>query len=266
MDATSGAAIALACVGALALGANVGLVLLTRRLARSTALAAEAAAKAAEAAHAANVEAVRARLDASAPMIRVEVDAVDWPPVFPASFRDGANQPIPSDFKLTVPRDLARRIDVRARGTVANHGQVPAYVRLDGGGKFAMKLTLLEIGNKAGAITSDDETQATLGPGRALVFEVQAGRPLQEWLEAFDHQADAPPQSYLRFDVVVDDHRDNGVIDHIPVVIQAYPVNRQTDDAGSCFAPPQPQAACTVEPQERHYFMSKRKNLRLGEY
>jgi hypothetical protein len=162
-----------------------------------------------------------------------------------------------------VPRDFPYRIDLRVQGSMTNHGPAPAYIELNGDAQFELSSALGELPEPRRGTVLDHSTgkRARIDPGETLPFIFQSGRSLQEWLDAFDHQTEAPPTSFLRCEVIVDDHRDNGVVDNIFVVMQGYPIWRKRDDLGSCFVAPQPTVTAWVEPHERKHFLSKQKEL-----
>lgn len=209
-----------------------------------------------------STEAVRARLDRVAPVLRVDVSIDSWPPLEPSSL-GGEPQPLQPGFGYRMPRDAERRIALRARGEVVNDGEVAATVRFHN----------IVPDGEGGPIRPDGYLGVIPG-GERIQFTFTEARTVNAWIEnARARELGRALPTVCRGAIVSDDTHDEGVTDRWSVEMSGCPVSAISDDEGGwqvtpLQAPYSPHtgesvAYASVAPRERTYYLSKSANRLL---
>ncbi len=215
------------------------------------------------------VEAVKSRIDAAMPMITIHADtAPTWPPQQPTVFGGGAPNDLPSGDAsrvLHLPRDSQDLISVRLWITVSN----------DSGRTVELTTSEFEGAPSRGDPPTGVVTQPIqLGPGQIQKGWFRVTRPLDEWAAILKEREDGNPGPQAEFTAVYIDPADSGAIDNWSVVVGGTPVERVPELEGGwrIIGDGRHQAvgslsgmAAAVMPRERRYYLSRSRNLPLGD-
>lgn len=200
-----------------------------------------------------HLDAVRARLDARAANLRVEVDPLpSWPPLAPSQM-GGEPQPWPHGHEFRTGRDLGEPIVLRTVVKVRNAGTQPASVTIH------PPLRLAEQQYP----TSPYASEVVIEGGGTVAAVLEESRPLEAWMTNWDdRQQGRNPSNVVTAQIVYSDPWDNGVIDRWTLELTGVPV-RPVDGDDAAWRlnhwgdrmPPNVWAH--VAPAERLYFLSK---------
>lgn len=168
--------------------------LLTIHLARNLplSLAGEATHRAAAGTEATLMEAVKARLDARAPWLRVLIEEPEPVPREPSSTWGAEPQPLPSNTTYRMPRDHERQLLLRTAGQIINDGPDIIQVQLH------PPLTLAEAPNADLRPRVQYAHTVLLRPGASAPFRLEEARPLHEWINNWEARLPSPRRRPLR--------------------------------------------------------------------
>ena len=251
---------------AVALG-TLALAIATFVLVQRTRQEADATQEAVEATRASGLENVRARIDARAPRVIVLLSPPVWPPSFPPSSGvEGTHDQMAPDQQFASSQGVERRLLIATKGRVRNDGASTAFVR------FSHGTLVWEDDHRVVKIPAAPGVppQYAIAPGEQATFQLLDGRPLREWMEAYQaHAANPsahPEESKLWFQVTMIDQLDAGIVDRIQVEVQGYPIEPvpQDRERWQLASEPRNRPLAFVAPAERTYYASKRENQPLA--
>ncbi|WP_238009524.1 hypothetical protein KZZ52_27010 [Dactylosporangium sp. AC04546] len=170
-------------------------------------------------------EAARARTDERAPLVVALLEAPQWPPLIDAT-RD--RMPYGSELRLLDHRSMAQaeaaspaRLFARngerngllwfqTRGVLINEGPTTARVRLDDEAQFVEATAA--------------RRERLLRPGEVAPFEWGAGHTVAEWADAREKPEPPNPLGACFLTITVFDSFEQGIFDHIHVVMSGRPI------------------------------------------
>jgi hypothetical protein len=238
-----------ALVGAAVLGVAVYQLGLLRRQVGDAAKGVEAARLSADAAREATVEASKARADANAPRLVVQVSDPAWPPMLD---RTRSGMPQANDLRLLDTRSLhqGELVDsgrtfqfdrdrhlflwFKLAGSVTNEGSGSARVRLDGEAQFE--------GHRL-------RDEVVLRPGERKGFEWGTGLALTDWADQHEHYR--PGRNNLT--VTSMDYQEHGVLDHVYVELGGRALEPEPGVTSGWRITSPESLAVTVYPTRRTY-------------
>lgn len=230
----------------------------TRKAAEKTAAAAEATHRAAMGTEATLVEAVKARLDARAPRLRVFVEDPEHVPREPSA-SGGEPQPLPTSTTFRMPRDAEQLLLLRVSGWIINEGSDAAQVQLG-------NLTLVDEGTTEIRLRVLAANTILLRAGDLARFQLEEARPLSQWIDnwkAGNSYPMVPPPSIILGEVICSDSYDDGVLDRWRIELTGRPVAPIPKEEGGWQLqlppgmPPLDPPTAAVRPQPRTYYRSK---------
>lgn len=238
-----------ALISAAVLGVAVYQLGLLRRQVGEAARGVQAALRSADAALETVTESSKARADANAPRLLVEVSAPTWPPMLD---RSRSGMPLANELRLLEPRSLHQGEQAESgrhitfdrdrphflwfllEGVVENEGLGSARVRLDGEAQFE--------GHHVG-------DQVVLRPGDRKAFKWGTGLSLGDWAAQYDQ----PQAGKIIMTIISVDHQEHGVIDHVYVEMGGRPIEPEPGVASGWRVSSTPSMAVTVYPTRRTY-------------
>ena len=210
-----------------------------------------------KAATAAVREAARARTDERAPLVVALFEAPRWPPLIDAT-RDRmpyGNEPRLLDHRSVAQAEAASpaRLFTRnaertqlmwfqIRGVLINEGATTARVRLDDGAQFVEATAA--------------RRERLLRPGEVAQFEWGAGHTIAEWAVARERPDPPNPLGACFLTITVFDSFEQGVFDHIHVVMSGrpiVPVDDSFDEVRLASRESEADMEVTVFPTRRTY-------------
>jgi phage terminase small subunit len=210
-----------------------------------------------KAATAAVREAARARTDERAPLVIALFEAPQWPPLIDAT-RD--RMPYGNELRLLDHRSVAQaeaaspaRLFTRnaertqlmwfqTRGVLINEGATTARVRLDDAAQFVEATAA--------------RRERLLRPGEIAPFEWGAGHTIAEWAAARERPDPPNPLGACFLTITVFDSFEQGIFDHIHVVMSGrpiVPVDDSFDEVRLASRQSEADMEVTVFPTRRTY-------------
>lgn len=210
-----------------------------------------------KAATAAVREAARARTDERAPLVVALLEAPKWPPLIDAK-RD--RMPYGNELRLLDHGSVAQaeaasptRVFARngernglmwfqTRGVLINEGATTARVRLDDDAQFVEATTA--------------KRERLLRPGEVALFEWGAGHTIAEWADAREKPDPPNPLGACFLTITVFDSFEQGIFDHIYVVMSGRPivsVDDSFDEVRLASRESEAEMGVTVFPTRRTY-------------
>ncbi len=205
------------------------------------------------------IDSTKARLDNRAPKLLVL--ATDTDSDVRGKSDVGQDQKWPTDAELRRTRDDNVRLSVGAVFRIVNEGDRSVLVRVQGDVDY-----FRAIGPRFNRV--DGELHTWLNPEQSCVFRLRSSRPLQEWAEIWQaRQQGLSDPACTNGTIICSDPYDEGVVDRWDIQFHGYPVESRLGDVAAWVVrtgeTDPPVVRATVYPQEREYFVSKRRNLRL---
>jgi hypothetical protein len=206
-------------------------------------------------------EAIKTRLDARAPKLTVTASSAKGEVARGRPLRDSGRLenawPREREFRRTA--DDYKYLSLGAQFGVQNEGD--RTVRVTVSGSIHWLRPNLNIAERI----SEDAVAVDLAPGDACEFRLEDGRPLHEWVEAWEGRRSGDNRHAIRPGrVSCSDPYDDGVIDQWTLEVVAYPVEPKPDDLAAWVLRPTinepdgpPVVSAFVLPQQRRYYLSK---------
>jgi hypothetical protein len=215
------------------------------------------------------IDSTKARLDNRAPKILVLAAQVDEEVRRKSNVGQGVrgqsnggqDQKWPTDVELRRTKDDNVRLSVGAEFRIVNEGDRSVLVRVAGD---------VDPFLGPGTQTVDGEVHVWLKPEQTCSFYLRSSRSLADWAKVWEARLRGESdQGRASGSIICNDPYDEGVVDRWAIQFHGYPVKPKRYDVAAWVvrtgkADP-PVVRSFVHPQEREYFVSKRKNLRLEE-
>ncbi|NEB04342.1 hypothetical protein [Streptomyces sp. SID13726] len=230
-------------------GGTLFLAITTAWLARRTKQAVDEAAETRQLSLTVAVDAVRSRLDQSAPTVEVELEEIDWPPS--ADERNPAGyfyRPVDATrhkFSLGPIQDLA----LVAHLVIRNRSDQAVRVECEGD-FFDLNAPF------------PSRAPFRIDPGSKIDLTVQRAMSIAQWGALWGESKEVDTGDFLR--IHIDDMRENGVTDSWTLHLHGTPVRRGNPD-GWRLAETKDAArlAFRLDPGVRTYFLSRTRDERL---
>ncbi len=178
--------------------------------------------KALIAAQAVAIDTARARLDANAPLVRLEV-SMEWPPFDSAKSPTGVGGGLPRPIPVTqrnheqwhLPSDKRQQVCVRFTVKIDNVGDRPAYLKYDP--LIGPRIDQEPFGSPPRMVAV----------GQQISCLLQANLTLEQWAENWQNHQDGKPLRTVSAKIECSDDSDTCAMDTWELTVTGWPVEQR---------------------------------------
>lgn len=229
----------------------------------------EATRRASEATERAALETARARTDGVAFRVVGLLATPQWPPLLHPtlnkmpgggeptlfdSFNIGSSSVAEPGRVLNAHQLGQQLLWFKTFGLLHNEGAGTALIRLPSTCRVAMEET--PFGDVDETITDPRFTgqflpRMILPPGGSIAFEWWSGRPVSDWIHAYENTSPPNPRGAMFLELGASDTFDEGVVDNLFLVVSGRPIEPVPNDVGRWVVPKQSPMVSSFYPTIR---------------